>query len=534
MTPPDERPLLMSTLQTATSPKIRVGATVPCLTLACHPDPRRIGERAILTPLLVRQPALLSRAEPRFAAPGGSPAHPLADPYLSRKPLRIVAGPTPGSVAFEGLPKKACIDGQAATEGQVLDAEAIRAGVVVQLSSRIVLLLHATSGDQPTEIEGLLGHSDGIEAVRKRLRHVAPLDIPVLVQGETGVGKECVARAIHALSVRAEQPFVAVNMATLGDQTAGAALFGHARGAFTGALSRHRGFFERASGGTLFLDEVADTPTEVQPMLLRALEAGAIQPLGDEQERPVDVRVVAATDGELDDDSPTGSFRAALKHRLSGYEIRVPALRRRPEDIPQLLLHFLSEELHLLGREDLLDARNGDRPPPLAGEAIARLLIYDFPGNVRELRNVARLLGVELMAADHVVLSPELEGRLTNAGRHAAGDDDSNAAGSGPGRRTAVGRAAERQTHSLSEEQLLAALEVESWSPQRTAGSLGIATSTLHYMMQKAGIRRATDFSDDELREAAARWNDDLHEMARALKVSPRALKLTLTRRGLD
>ena len=533
MTEHSQEPLLLSTLQTAARADARIRATVPCLTLACHPDSRRIGERALLTPLLVRKPVLLSRVDTEFALPGSSSSRPLADPYLSRNPLRIVAGPAPGSIALEGLSSKVAIDGELIAEGHVLPAHAIEAGVVLQLSSRIVLLLHAASGDQPTEVEGLLGHSDGIEGVRKRLRHVAPLDIPVLIVGETGVGKECVAQAVHAQSVRAEKPFVAVNMATLTDHTASAALFGHARGAFTGALARHRGFFERASHGTLFLDEVADTPAEVQAMLLRTLETGRVQPMGDERDRGVDVRVVAATDGDLDDGVTTGSFRGALKHRLAGYEIHVPPLRRRPDDIPRLLVYFLGEELHTLGRASALEHEAHSAQPPLAGELVARLLTYPFPGNVRELRNVARQLALELITTGHVALTPELDARLTPKPAGCTAPTKAPAMPAAATVHAPTARRPERATHDLGEDALLAALEEHGWSPHRAAAALGIATSTIHYLLRKAGIRRATDLDDAELIAASERCGADLHEMARALKVSPRALRLTLTRRRL-
>ena len=499
-------PLLISTLATPRQQDGDPRATVPCVTVVCHPDPQRIGERALLAPLLVRQPALISRTQPHFAQPGSAAKQPLADPHLSREPIRLLRGAAPGSVRVEGAP------GVPAGEGAELSAEAVQRGVVLQLSSRIALLLHETADQAPQPVDGILGQSDAIERVRRKLVRLADLEAPVLVRGETGTGKELIAAALHQLSRRSARPFVAVNMATLTESTAVGALFGYARGAFTGAHARHHGLFERADGGTLLLDELGDAPLSVQAMLLRVLETGRITPLGDEQDRLVDVRVIAATELDLDIGTGSGAFRAALKHRLAGYELVVPPLRERRDDIARLFVHFLRIELRTLGCEALLDSEAANPAPPLRSALIARLLEGTFPGNVRQLNNLARQAAFNAAETQLIDLcddefsdgaAPEL--RSGGAGEDAAAPDE----------------------HAL-----LAALERHQFSPLRVARELGVSPSTVHFWMRRAEIRRAVDIGPDELERARAECGGDLAAMAQRLRVSQRALRLQLRRGG--
>ncbi|WP_267898709.1 sigma-54 factor interaction domain-containing protein [Sorangium cellulosum] len=225
-----------------------------------------------------------------------------------------------------------------------------------------MLLVHRAPAVLSAPRHGLVGEGSALEDVLMSAARVADLQVPVLLRlrGETGVGKERVAQAIHQASPRAGRPCLAVNMAVLAPNTAASELFGHARGSFTGAHQRHVGLFERAHGGTLFLDEIGDMSMEVQAMLLRALETGTILPLGDSEQRAVDVRVIAATDVDLEQAVAQGRFRAPLLHRLQGYIITIPPLRQSREDIPRLLLHFLREELAQIGELSRLE-------PPAAG-----------------------------------------------------------------------------------------------------------------------------------------------------------------------
>jgi len=224
----------------------------------------------------------------------------------------------------------------------------------------------------------LLGQSAAMQAVRELIAQVAPQDVPVLITGESGTGKELVARAIHRRSARAARPMVTVNCAALPDSLVESELFGHERGAFTGAVCRKIGKFEFAHGSTLFLDEIGDMSATVQAKVLRALELGTFQRLGSNETLRADVRVIAATNRNLRGEMLQGRFREDLYYRISVVEISLPPLRKRREDIPLLANFFLDRYAALYQK-------------PLKGierHAMQRLLDYDYPGNVRELKNI--------------------------------------------------------------------------------------------------------------------------------------------------
>jgi two-component system, NtrC family, nitrogen regulation response regulator GlnG len=250
----------------------------------------------------------------------------------------------------------------------------------------------------PTEDrdEPIVGSSPAIQEVFKRIALVAPSDACVHIRGESGAGKELVARAIHRYSRRSQSPFIAVNVASLNPSLAESELFGHVRGAFTGAEQPRKGFLEQAHGGTIFLDEIADIPLAVQAKLLRVLEHGEILPVGGEQPVHSDFRLISATHQDLSRRVAEGEFRHDLYFRLITFEIEIPPLRLRREDIRPLAEHFL----------DVLSAKNEVRPPALSAEAIAELQRRDWYGNVRELRNAVEhamiLARGGLIAAEHL------------------------------------------------------------------------------------------------------------------------------------
>jgi two-component system response regulator AtoC len=245
-------------------------------------------------------------------------------------------------------------------------------------------LRKAVGGDGA--VEGFVGQSAPVQKVIELVRKVAPYPTTVLVTGESGTGKEVLARAIHALSRRSQGPFVAVNCGAIPESLLESELFGHERGAFTGAIRAHQGLFEQAHHGTLLLDEIGEMPLALQTRLLRVLEAGTVRRVGGQKDRKIDVRVVAATARDLVTMAEERRFRDDLLYRLRVVHIEVPALRERTEDIPLLVATLLGRAAERLGRA----------VPTIEDEAMRRLLGHRWPGNVRELENAierAMLMG---------------------------------------------------------------------------------------------------------------------------------------------
>jgi formate hydrogenlyase transcriptional activator len=232
--------------------------------------------------------------------------------------------------------------------------------------------------DRIEGVDGIVGHSPLLSEVLQRVRRVAPTDMPVLITGETGTGKELLARAIHRQSRRATRHLASVNLAAVPETLAAAELFGHERGAFTGADRLRVGRFEAADRGTLFLDEIGELRADLQVMLLRVLQEGEFERLGGGSTRRVDVRLIAATNRDLELDVEEGRFREDLFYRLNVFPVHLPPLRKRPEDIPLLAEHFLQRVAPRLGRRFCAIDRTSMR----------RLQQYRWPGNVRQLQNV--------------------------------------------------------------------------------------------------------------------------------------------------
>lgn len=303
------------------------------------------------------------------------------------------------------------------------------------------------------ELHGLTAASPAMKAIFPRLERFARALDPVLVLGESGVGKELVARALHAASPRASGPFRVVNCATLNTQLSGAELFGHRKGAFTGAANAQAGMFEEASGGTLFLDEIGELPIDVQPTLLRTLETSTVRRIGTSTEVPVDVRIVSATHRQLDVLARDGRFRDDLIFRIKVLTLTIPPLRERPEDIAVLASFFLQSAPEV----------------SLADDALDRLRQHSWPGNVRELRNVIRCAlamreGDVIRGTDIQIDAPSVPApRIT------------------PRRRAAL-------TDNAVRQETIAALEANNGVAAQAARQLGISKSTMHYRMTRYGL----------------------------------------------
>jgi len=484
------------------------------LTILHHPDARRTGDIAILGAR-----AAVSRMEPHFRPPGGGGGSALGDRHLSRRPLGVMALEG-GGVRLEPDEggSEIAIDGQRLAGTVELGPERVALGITLELSGRVALLLHARRTPRPgVERHGLIGHSEAIELACARVDQVAGLEVPVLLTGPTGSGKELIARAIHQASGRAGGPFVAVNAATLPASTAASQLFGHVRGAFTGADRASAGLLAAADGGTLFLDEIGETSPEVQAMLLRALEEKAVLPVGSVAARPVDLRLVAASDADLEAAAAAGSFKLPLLHRLGGFRIRLPPLAERRDDVGRLLVHFLREELALAGEPDRLAPRPDDGGMWLPPSLVAGMARHDWPGNVRELRNVARHIVISNRYSPNIAIDPTL------------------AALGAAGLRPLPARPATRRPGEIGEEDLVAALRANRWQTSATATQLGISRTTLYALMDRSeSIRKGRDLTASEIRDAHLRAGGDVERMAELLQVSERALRLRIRELRID
>ena len=314
----------------------------------------------------------------------------------------------------------------------------------------------------------MVGSGPAMERLFEVIRRAAPSEGRVLLTGENGSGKELVARALHDQSRRLGGPFVKLNCAAVPAELIESELFGHERGAFTGAVAARRGKFELADGGTLFLDEVADMPAAMQAKVLRVLQEGEFERVGGQQTIRCDVRVIAATNKDLAAEVEVGRFREDLYYRLNVVPVHVPALREHKEDLPELCSRFLSEACE----------RNGRRPMQLSREALLALYAHDWPGNVRELRNqLERLVilcdGPEVAASDVVRLLPGTRRPRTDRFRSGVGFHE-------------LVEEAEREI-------ILSALDQHQGNVSDTSRALGLERSHLYKKMRALGVKRGTE-----------------------------------------
>jgi formate hydrogenlyase transcriptional activator len=312
----------------------------------------------------------------------------------------------------------------------------------------------------PRRFEQIIGNSPALESVLEQVEQVAPTDSTVLIQGETGTGKELIARAIHNLSVRCGRPFIKLNCAAIPFDLLESELFGHERGAFTGAIAQKVGRFELADKGTLFLDEVGDIPPGLQPKLLRVLQEQEFERLGSTRTHQVNVRLVAATNRNLADMVKRNEFRSDLYYRLNVFPLPLPPLRERREDIPALVEHFVEIYVHRMGKQ----IEN------IPAQTMSALVSYEWPGNIRELQN---FIERSVILSSGAVLRPPL---------------------------AELKRCPEVQSmgaitlEEAERDHIRKTLEQTRWvvaGPNGAAARLGIKRSTLYFRMQKLGISRA-------------------------------------------
>jgi len=351
--------------------------------------------------------------------------------------------------------------------------------------SSMVALQEVQVSDQ-RRFEQIIGNSAALETVLEQVERVAPTDSTVLIHGETGTGKELIARAIHNISPRCGRPYVKLNCAAIPLDLLESELFGHEKGAFTGAIAQKIGRFEMADKGTLFLDEVGDIPPSLQPKLLRVLQEQEFERLGSTRTHQVDVRLVAATNRDLTKMVKLGEFRIDLYYRLNVFPIALPPLRERSEDIPALVAHFVNVYSRRMGKQI-------EEIPP---ETLSALSSYQWPGNIRELQNIIER--AVILSNEGVLPNPLPKGETQDAFVPSA---------------TTTLRDSERSL-------ILSTLASVGWvigGRKGAAAKLGLKRTTLIHKMQKLGISRPplqagrypmepTSQDRDSLPQSSSRW----------------------------
>jgi two-component system nitrogen regulation response regulator GlnG len=474
------------------------------LTILWHPDAARIGEQFVGDPGTLE----VNRFAPLFARPG-QPGLPLGHGTISRDPLRLVRHPDDGiTLELPASRMPVTLNDRAIDAPVRMDAGRIGAGQVLTLGRAVVLCLHwMTCLPKHNPVPGLVGVGAAAIGLRDQIRMVAPTDIPVLLLGETGTGKEIAARAIHALGKRADARLVAVNMAALNESLAAAELFGAARGAYTGAQTERQGLFAEADNATLFMDEVGNAPASVQPMLLRVLEGGDYRPLGASHDRSTSARMIAATDQDLD----SAGFNQALLRRLEGFVIQLPPLRARREDIGVLILH-------------LLDAQGAQ--PALPVDLVTQIACFDWPGNVRQLAHTLRRAALlvqhggvpQLDQLVRIVPAPGVPVTLA-----APVDDTKSVAPHAPRKKPA----------ELGEQEVLDAMTGSGWNIQAAARALGISRPTLYKLLEgHSQIRWADRIPAQEIADALRACEGDVARCAASLKTPTESLRREVRRLG--
>jgi two-component system response regulator HydG len=398
-------------------------------------------------------------------------------------------------------------DGAATYLTKPVDMSELRA--IVDKAAERLRLTHANRElkrqlDEKFGFEGMVGNSRKMKEVLERLRNIAPTSAPVLILGETGTGKELVAKAIHNNSPRKNKPFAALNCTSLNENLLDDELFGHEAGAFTGADRVRKGRFEYANGGTIFLDEVGDMPLPLQAKLLRVLENGEVIRIGSNEANRVNVRLLSATNRDLEAAVAQGTFRQDLYFRLKVVTVRLPALRERRDDLPLLTAHFLKE----------LSQRHGKHVKSIAEPVRKAMAAYDWPGNVRELRNTIESMVVQdqdgILGMDDLQPGDNL--------REVAMPHQAVASPAG-----LIGRPLKEVERYYMEQ----ALERANGSRTEAARILGIGERTLYRDMQTWKLQ-------DELRSALAQAGGDVAAAAQQLSLKPEDLQRKMKRWGIE
>jgi two-component system nitrogen regulation response regulator GlnG len=493
-------------------------AVVPALTVVWHPDARMIGAQC---PLPQHRPTPLNRFTPLLRTNDSGEMLPLAHPIISRQPLLLLADAEGGVSVTASQGRMTCeLQGHPLLGSAHLSAQEVRRGAMLVLSGRVALCLHHidTVPQRSPRPPELVGISSPIERLARQIRIAAPTALPVLILGESGTGKELVAQALHRGSPRASAAMVCVNMAALSESLATAELFGAVRGAYTGSQSHRQGLWAQADRSSLFLDEIGDTPTSVQPMLLRALETGEIRAVGASSTTHCDVRLIAATDRSLEN----ASFNQPLRRRLEGYVIRTPTLRDRREDLGVLARHLLAR---------------ADAPPSvfdcLPSALLRAFCLHAWLGNVRQLSQAMQRLALGAKAGCWPSVEEFLGEALTPCAAQAVVDTapvtPAHAAEEEPPQPPRY-----RSPSDVDGDMVLNALNENQWCVRRAAQALGVSRASFYNLLRATpGVQSADSLTLQTIREAMAQGDGTLEDLAARLRTPREALRRRMRTLGL-
>lgn len=497
-------------------PTHKINKFVPVLIIQSHPDIERIGDICWMNSLIDSKIFTIGRNFPDFHSSKSVIGNPLTDPYLSRSPFGLKLTQN-GEIELDCTESNIQVvaNGELITTPTRFTTEQLSSGIVIELSKRITLLLKLSS-QKETKISNnfeMVGISPQLKTVIEQLERLTGIDEPVLIRGSTGVGKELVAQAIYNVSNRQGKPFVKVNLGAIPPSLAAAELFGTKKGAFTGAAKDRPGFFVSANEGTLFLDEIAEASPEIQSMLLRVLETGELYPLGSDTPRKINVRVIAATDASLEQMGKEKTFKQPLLHRLASYEIHLPSLYERKEDIGLLFLHFVKQTQE--SNIDYFKSKSDVNLPLFPTYVMRYLLNYHWPGNIRQLKNIARQLFIDSNHSNQLIMSKQIREQLksTETVQLESGE--------------LIIERRRRKPNTVSCEELKSELAESLWEIQATADKLNISRTSIYELMKRYDLKTAADFNTSEIEEAYYRCKKDLNEMVNDLGIS----KYALTRR---
>jgi DNA-binding NtrC family response regulator len=378
--------------------------------------------------------------------------------------------------------------------------------VASALQGELARIKHSRAGT--LTFRDIVSRSPRMQVVLRTAEKAATSVIPVLIAGQSGVGKELIARAIHGSGERRAKPFIAVNCGAIPDNLLESILFGHEKGAFTGATDRHTGKFVEASGGTLFLDEVGELPPAAQVKLLRAIQEGEVEPVGARKPIKADARIISATNRDLIADVTAGRFREDLFYRLHVFPITVPALAERPEDIAELVRHFLAR----------FAAEEGKRIKTISAEALGLLAAYRWPGNVRQLEN-AVFRAVVLTETEEVGVGefPQIATQLARNPADAGADESPKIAPPGPG--------------------FAGAMTIEEDHAPGLAGSIapyGLPAATLRLIDPAGEVRSLDEVETEVIRFAVTHYRGQMSEVARRLRIGRSTLYRKLDLLGFE